>query len=63
VLGSLAADRDASEARARDIAFAFAEGMALALLTRHADWASRHGDDAGSAEAARDMASLLASSL
>jgi len=61
LLESLASDRDAAEARARDLAFAFAEGLALALLTRHADWASRDGDDAGSAEAARNMAALLSS--
>ena len=61
LLDTLAADRDALEANARAIALGFARGLALTLLARQADWASRHGDDAHSLEMAQRFAALAAS--
>lgn len=59
-LQSLADQRDQLEANARGLAVALAEGFALSLLTRHADWAQRADNDAHSAAAARRFAELLA---
>ena len=58
-LQSYATDRDALEARARDLAFAFAQGFALSLQARHADWALRNENDGARVTAAQRFAELL----
>ncbi|MEP6940122.1 MAG: acyl-CoA dehydrogenase family protein [Rudaea sp.] len=55
-------DRDGQEAQGRRIALGFAEGVALALLARHAQWAMQHGDESRSADAARRFATLVSAS-
>ena len=57
-LQSLAKDRDALEAQARDLAFAFAQSLALSLQARHADWALRNENDGARVAAARRFACL-----
>jgi acyl-CoA dehydrogenase len=58
-LESLKDDRDTLEANARDIAFAFAQGFALTLAARHADWALRVENDGAPAEAAMRFKNLF----
>jgi alkylation response protein AidB-like acyl-CoA dehydrogenase len=58
-LQSIAADRDALEAQARDLAFAFAQSLALSLAARHADWAQRIENDAARVASAQRFAQLL----
>jgi len=58
-LQSLASDRDALEAQARDLAFAFAQSLALSLQARHADWALRNENDCARVAAAQRFADLL----
>ena len=60
-LQSLANDRDALEAQARELAFAFAQSLALSLQVRHADWALRNENDSARVAAARRFSELLAS--
>ncbi|HEX7917148.1 acyl-CoA dehydrogenase family protein [Rudaea sp.] len=57
-LQSLANDRDALEAQARDLAFTFAQSLALSLQARHADWALRNENDGARVAAARRFACL-----
>lgn len=60
-LAELATERDALEERAREIALGFAQGLALSLLTRHADWATAQPrDDSRSEDAALRFATLFA---
>jgi alkylation response protein AidB-like acyl-CoA dehydrogenase len=59
-LESLRDDRDALEAQARDLAFAFAQGIALSLQARHADWALRRENDSGYVAAAQRFTQSLA---
>jgi hypothetical protein len=58
-LESLRDDRDALEAQARDLAFAFAQGAALSLQTRHTDWALRHENDGAHVAAAQCFAQSI----
>ncbi|MFT3791374.1 MAG: acyl-CoA dehydrogenase family protein [Rudaea sp.] len=58
-LESLRHDRDALEANARDIAFAFARGFALSLAARHADWAQRNENATAYAVSASRFADIL----
>ncbi len=60
-LQSLANDRDALEAQARNLAFAFAQSLALSLQARHADWALRNENDGARVAAAQRFADLLTS--
>jgi len=59
-LASLGNDSDALEAHARELAVAFAEGIASGLQVRHADWALRSESDATPLAAARHFAQQLA---
>jgi len=47
------------EANARELALGFAQGLALSLAARHADWVLRRDGDARSMASARRFASLL----
>jgi alkylation response protein AidB-like acyl-CoA dehydrogenase len=58
-LRELAAE-NALEAHARELALGFAQGFALSLAARHADWALREQRDTRSIAAARRFANLLA---
>lgn len=60
-LRELASEKDAElEANARELAFGFAQGFALSLAARHADWTLRQQHNARSMAAARRFAGLLA---
>ena len=59
-LRELAAENSTGlEANARELALGFAQGFALSLAARHADWALQHQRDARSMAAARRFAGLL----